>query len=151
MSRAMWNLSLRRSDPILRGVLERHASEMLSRLPAIGGTGLEVRRALATRIAGGDTRIGAVARSLAMSTRSLQRQLEAEGSSYQALVDESKRDAAERYLSDSVLPIGEVAYLLGYSEPAAFHRAFKRWTRMTPHAFRQSRAGAAERVLRRAD
>jgi AraC-like DNA-binding protein len=142
---------LRGRDPILRGVLERHALEMLARLPSTSGTGLEVRRALATRVVGGDTRIGTIARALAMSTRSLQRKLEAEGSSYQALVDESKRDAAERYLSDSALPIGEVAYLLGYSEPAAFHRAFKRWTRMTPHTFRQSRAGAAERGPRRAD
>ena len=45
----------------------------------------------------------------------------------------------DRYLGDSAIPIGEVAYLLGYSKPAAFYRAFKRWTDMTPKAFRQSR------------
>ena len=147
MSRAMWNLSLRRRDPILRGLLERHASEMMARLPSIGGTGLEVRRALATRVAGGDTRIGVIARALAMSARSLQRQLATEGLSYQALVDASKREAAERYLAESSLPIGEVAYLLGYSEPAAFHRAFKRWTRITPDAFRRARRNVSPSAI----
>ena len=46
---------------------------------------------------------------------------------------------AARYLSDSTLAIGEVAYLIGYSEPAPFHRAFKRWYGMTPDAFRRVR------------
>src|SRR6476659_4025975 len=69
--------------------------------------------------------------------RLLQRRLAAAGFSYQQLLDLARRDAAERYLSDSTLSIGEVAYLLGYSEPAAFNRAFRRWHHETPHAFRQ--------------
>lgn len=136
MSRATWNLPFRRRDPILRELLERQANEMMRRIPELGGTALEVRQALVSRVAGGDTRIGGVARTLAMSARSLQRQLAAEGYSYQSLVDASRKEAAERYLSDSSLPIGEVAYLLGYSEAAAFHRAFKRWNGITPAAFR---------------
>jgi len=44
---------------------------------------------------------------------------------------------AEKCILDPTLSIGEVAYLVGYSEPAAFHRAFKRWTGVAPHAFRQ--------------
>jgi AraC-like DNA-binding protein len=107
----------------------------------MSGAALEVRRALVSRVAGGDTRITAVARALARSARSLQRQLAAEGVSYQQLVDLTRKDAAERYLADSSLPIGEVAYLLGYSEAAAFHRAFKRWNGVTPAAFRH-RCGA---------
>jgi len=52
------------------------------------------------------------------------------------LVDDARREAAGRYLTESALAIGEIAYLLGYSEPAPFHRAFKRWHATTPEAFR---------------
>jgi AraC-like DNA-binding protein len=137
ISRDAWALGFRRRDPVLRAMLEKHADAMLARLPAAGGIALEVRRALASRIAGGDVRIRDVARTLSMSVRSLQRQLAGEGLSYQQLVDLVRREAAERYLAESSLPIAEVAYLLGYAEPAAFHRAFKRWTDETPQGFRQ--------------
>ena len=56
---------------------------------------------------------------------------------YQQLLDLARKDAAERYLTDSLLSITEVAYLLGYSEPAAFNRAFRRWRTETPQGFRR--------------
>jgi AraC-like DNA-binding protein len=64
--------------------------------------------------------------------------LAASGQSFNALLDATRKRAAEQYLSDARLSIAEVAYLLGYSEPAAFHRAFRRWTRMTPQTFRRA-------------
>jgi AraC-like DNA-binding protein len=96
----------------------------------------DVRRALASRVAGGDVRVHAVARALATSVRSLQRRLAAAGASYHQLLDLARKDAAERHLMESSLSIGEVAYLLGYSEAAAFNRAFRRWHQQTPQAFR---------------
>lgn len=63
-----------------------------------------------------------VARALAVSARSLQRQLAEEGLSYQGLLDSIRQEAAVEYLSNARISIGEVGYLLGYSEPAAFHR-----------------------------
>jgi AraC-like DNA-binding protein len=137
MTREAWELPLRRRDPVLRGVLERQATEMLNRVPATGGITHEVRHALVSRIAGGDTRIETVARALGVSVRSLQRRLAEEGRSYHDLVDAARKDAAERYLSNSALAIGEIAFLLGYSEAAAFHRAFKRWSGATPQEFRR--------------
>jgi AraC-like DNA-binding protein len=59
--------------------------------------------------------------------------------SYQELLEDARKEAAERYISQSTLVICEVAYLVGYSEPAPFHRAFKRWYGITPEAFRQKR------------
>jgi AraC-like DNA-binding protein len=59
---------------------------------------------------------------------------------YQQLLDLTRKDAAERYLTDARLTIGEIAYLLGYSEPAAFTRAFGRWHHETPQAFRRRRS-----------
>jgi len=52
------------------------------------------------------------------------------------LLDEVRKATAGRYLDRSELAISEIAYLLGYSEPAAFHRAFKRWYATTPEHFR---------------
>jgi len=132
-----WRLPLRRRDPILRQMLEGHADAILARLPAKTGLAAHVERALTTLVAGGDTRIDTIARQLAMSPRTLQRKLADEGTSFQKVLDDARRDAAGKYLNDSALAIGEIAYLLGYSEPAPFHRAFKRWYGLTPEVFRQ--------------
>jgi AraC-like DNA-binding protein len=134
-----WRRPLRRRDPVLRQMLEERAQEILARLPARTGLAREVQRALTPRVAGGDTRIGAVARQLAMSARTLQRRLEAEGVSYQALLDDARKEAAGQYVSESTLAISEIAYLLGYSEAASFHRAFKRWYGVTPESSRSER------------
>lgn len=140
-----WRLPLRRRDPVLRQLLEAQADDGLARLPSREGLAADVQRTLKVRMAGGDTRIGAVARQLAMSARTLQRRLDAEGVSYQALVDESRKEAAGRYIAESMLSIGEIAYLVGYSEPAPFHRAFKRWHGVTPERFRRARGISAAR------
>ncbi len=140
LSPEAWRVPMRRRDPVLRAVLERHAKEILARLPDGDDTLSELRRALMSRISQGDVEIQTVARSLATSARSLQRKLAAAGTSFQELLDTTRRDAAARYLEDRTLSVGEVAYLLGYSEPAAFHRAFKRWNGITPLEFRRQRA-----------
>jgi AraC-like DNA-binding protein len=139
LSRTTWQLPLRRRDPTLSKLLQRQADEAIARLAPTEGVAPDVRRALASRVAGGDTRIQTIARELALSARSLQRRLATSGISYQQLLDMTRKDAAERYLTDSPLSIGEVADLLGYSEPAAFNRAFRRWHNEPPQAFRERR------------
>jgi AraC-like DNA-binding protein len=136
VSRPCWELPLRRRDPVLRQILEARADDVLARLPRQPGLPLQVQRALSRRVAGGDTRMRTVARQLAMSGRTLQRRLAAEGVSYQQLRDDTRKEAAGRLLIESTLAIAEVAYLVGYSEPAPFHRAFRRWYGVTPEAFR---------------
>jgi AraC-like DNA-binding protein len=137
--REMWEFPLRRRDPTLSRLLQRQADDHIARLPPTEGVVFDVRRALASRMAGGDTRIQTIARELAVSTRSLQRRLAACSTSYQQLLDMARKDAAERHLTDSPLSIGVIAYLLGYSEAAAFNRAFRRWHKETPQAFRERR------------
>jgi AraC-like DNA-binding protein len=139
LTRSAWSLPLRRRDSVLHGVLRRQADELLAAQAGDGRFSTEVRRALAHRVAGGDTTLAAVARHLAASARTVQRRLSEEGVSYQEVLDGVRRESAERYLADSRLSAGEVGYLLGFSEPAAFHRAFKRWTGSTPLDFRRSR------------
>jgi AraC-like DNA-binding protein len=137
LSREMCQLPLRRRDPALASLLQRQADEALARLPPMEGVAFDVRQALAPRVGGGDIRIQTIARTLATSTRSLQRRLAAAGVSYQLLLDLARKDAAGRYLTESVLSIGEIAFVLGYSEPAAFNRAFRRWHHETPQSFRR--------------
>jgi AraC-like DNA-binding protein len=136
LSRDAWRLPLRRRDPILRGVLERHADEIAARMPEADDLAAAIRRVLASGLEHGPVRMGVVARDLGLSARTLQRRLAAIGLTYQAVVDRACREAAERQLAASTLALAEIAYLLGYSEPAAFHRAFKRWTGLTPQTFR---------------
>jgi AraC-like DNA-binding protein len=144
--RASWNgvalakrtleIPLRRRDPALRSWLERQAAAILARLPTGGDARDEVRSVLSAQATAGEMTIDAVARRLSTTPRTLQRRLARGGASFEGLRDEARRQAAELYLSTTTLTIAEVTYLLGYSEPTAFHRAFKRWHGTTPQAFR---------------
>jgi len=145
LSSEAWHLPMRRRDPILQSVLERHAADVVAKIPVGDHTVTELRRVLARRVAGGDTRVSAVARDLGTSARSLQRRLASAGRSYQEVLDESRCEAAERHLGDASLSIAEVSWLMGYSEPSAFHRAFKRWRGVSPQAFRQQRRSTPSR------
>jgi len=136
LSRQSWELPLRRRDAVLQSVLLRNADEIAARLLKPNDVVSDLRRILLSRLAQGDSNIESVARFMGTSVRSLQRRLTYLGSRYQDVLDSIRREAAGQYLSDRALSISEVGYLLGYSEPAAFHRAFKRWHGSTPHEFR---------------
>ena len=82
----------------------------------------------------------ATARSMHMSERALRRRLQSEGTSFRTLVQEVRRQPASRYLRDGGLTVDEVSRLLGYSEPAAFSRAFKRWAGVRPRVYREEPA-----------
>mgnify|MGYP006207581605 CR=1 FL=1 len=71
-----------------------------------------------------------------VSPQTLRRHLREEGTSFQALKDELRRDIAIYHLGRADLSLLEIAEQLGFSEPSAFHRAFKKWTGLTPGAYR---------------
>lgn len=121
------------ADPSLSNVLERHAEALLAARPAPPSTtGERVRQILAAALGEGEVSLADVARRLKSSERSVQRRLADEGVTFDAILDEVRRDLALSYLADPKIAVAEVAYLLGYSEPSPFHRAFKRWTGKTP-------------------
>jgi len=132
-----WRLPLRRRDSALRRLLETQADQILAQVRTRIGIAAEVQRALTPNLSAANGSISRFARQLGLSGRTLQRRLAAEGVSYQQLVDAARKEAAARYLTESTLAICEVAYLVGYSEAAPFHRAFKRWYGMTPEMFRR--------------
>jgi AraC-like DNA-binding protein len=80
--------------------------------------------------------VGSVAGQLGLTARTLQDRLKDEGTSYTEVLESARRDLAHRYLREEQLSVPDVATLLGYSEASAFHRAFKRWTGLTPRQYR---------------
>lgn len=89
-----------------------------------------------------------VASKLKVTRRTLQRRLQEEGTSHRRVLDELRRDLAVRLLDEGDLGIQEVAFVLGFSDQAAFHHAFVRWTGVAPGAYRGSaRAGANEQRI----
>jgi AraC-like DNA-binding protein len=82
-------------------------------------------------------RRGEIARQLAISERTLTRQLQAEGSSYAHLLATVQGERARTFLRNRALTVAEIGYRLGYSEPAAFTRAFSKWTGLSPLKWRQ--------------
>ena len=75
---------------------------------------------------------------LGISVRNLQRRLKALGTTYQNLLDEGRQALAMKVIREGDMPLYEVAYLVGYTEPSAFYKAFKRWTGSTPGDYRQA-------------
>jgi AraC-like DNA-binding protein len=73
-----------------------------------------------------------------MSTRSLERRLNEEGTSYTAVLSDLRRELAMQYLDDKTLDVSQIAWLLGYSEVSSFNHAFRRWTSKSPKAVRNN-------------
>jgi AraC-like DNA-binding protein len=131
------------ADPNLSEIILRQAEALLAARPdPHDSLANRARRVMATQLGEGHVSLATVARGLKMSERTLQRRLGAEKLTFDALLEEVRRELAVHYLANPAMAIGEVAYLLGYSEPSAFHRAFKRWTGATPAEVR-ARASAA--------
>ena len=84
----------------------------------------------------GPVRIDAVARELGLSRQTLYRRLKDEGVTFEAVLDRVRRRLAIRYVREQGMAVKEAAWRLGFSDPAAFSRAFKRWTGSSPGAKR---------------
>ena len=97
---------------------------------------MQVRSKIIEYLPGGVPRQGNIAEVLQMSLRSLQRRLKEEETSFKDLLEDTRKALAVKYLRESHRSIGEIAYLLGFSESGNFNRAFKRWTGKTPGEFR---------------
>lgn len=85
-----------------------------------------------------DPSLERVARDLGLSTRTLRRQLSVQGSSFQALLDDARRKRALEYLTEHDWPVERVAARLGYADSSSFRRAFRRWTGLAPHLYRDA-------------
>jgi AraC-like DNA-binding protein len=130
------SLPIAKADASLCAVLDRHAEELLAKFPPRDSLIEQVRNLIAAEFRGGEPSLERIADHLGLTARTLQRKLQELGTSYNDVLDQMRRQLALRYLREPQMAICEVAYLLGFSESSSFHRAFKRWTGLTPKEFR---------------
>jgi len=115
--------------------------QLRQRLADLEGTASFQERARAVlleALPSGQVSLEVVARRLATSGRSLQRRLRDEGTSFKAVVQETRESLARYYLSETSHSSSEIAYLLGFEDPTSFFRAFQSWTGTTPDTVRRS-------------
>lgn len=125
-------------NPRLSALFTSEAERVLHRLER-GVTHAErLRGLLAAQRVDAPPTMSDVARRLGMSVRSLRRRLAEEGVSYPKLLEEAHVAFAKRLLDDPDRSIYEAAFEMGFSDPSAFHRAFRRWTGMTPMQYREN-------------
>ena len=123
------------ANEALAQVHDRFAGEYLARF-SDGRVTHQVRQVLCRLLPQGEPKREAVAQALLLSERTLQRRLQEEGTSYQQLLDDSRRELAEQYLAQPNLTLLQVSYLLGFADPSNFFRAFRRWFDTTPGEYR---------------
>lgn len=142
-SREQAELRLSRGNDRLAQLHDQLASEYLDRFVQSRITH-QARQALCRLLPRGEPKRSALADAMHMSTRTLQRRLQDEGTSYQQLLDETRREMALQYLSRPGLTLLEIAYLLGFADPSNFFRAFRRWYGLPPGQYREQKLSAAE-------
>jgi AraC-like DNA-binding protein len=103
-----------------------------------------VRIAIQQKLTGRRPNVEDIADALHIRSRTLQRRLQDQGSSFQRVLEEARHQLARHYLNSSVLELNEAAYLLGYEDGNSFVRAFRHWEGVPPSRWReQQRARAA--------
>jgi AraC-like DNA-binding protein len=132
------------ANRVLAHANEQVIEDYLTRITA-DTLGDRVRSQLIDLLPSGEFSEAAIARSLHLSPRTLQRRLADEGTGFKVLLDEARRELAMRFIGERRLSIKETSYLLGFSEPGNFSRAFRRWTGKAPSAYVTEPQDAAER------
>jgi AraC-like DNA-binding protein len=141
-------LPLSAHDPAMAAL---HAQLVEQELEKIGSTrtSLRVREILAARVAQAEPRREQVAAALGLSDRTLQRRLQAEGTSFQHVLDDTRRELAQLYLRTPRSSLGDVAARLGFEDRSNFFRACKRWFGESPGRYRARFIEAPQKTSRR--
>jgi AraC-like DNA-binding protein len=136
LRRDVLDLPLPEQTPEFAAEFEAYAAALIARLTSGSTVVDQVREAIAEGLVSDGARESFVAQRLSMTVRTMHRHLTKGGTSFRKIRDDLLRRRAEELLLERRLPIGEVSYLLGYAEPSTFHRAFRRWTGLTPTEWR---------------
>jgi AraC-like DNA-binding protein len=140
VSRVLLERTQRYHDEGILDALRAQADRSLERLETAEGIAQRVRRLLVREHGKLRPEMDEVARGLGISARTLRRKLAAEGVGFAQLTEEALREVACTILKDSRRSLQEAAYELGFSDASSFHRAFKRWTGVTPSEYRRQEA-----------
>jgi AraC-like DNA-binding protein len=138
---AMLALPISRSDQALKQFLRAAPANILLRYRYDAGTAAAVRRRLGQKAPPNWTNFATLAGDMRMSASTLRHRLHDEGQSYARIKDEIRRDLACIMLTQTRQTVSDIAAHLGYSEPSAFYRAFKKWVGVSPETYRKTEAG----------
>ena len=124
------------SNQYVSGLLTERAEALLEKLENSKSMRGRVECLLIPILPTGEAKVETIARKLGLSRQTLFRKLKAEGVTFEQVLDELRHKLAREYLNGKNVSVNETAYLLGFSDPAAFSRAFKRWTGASPRTMR---------------
>jgi AraC-like DNA-binding protein len=136
--RAVLKLPVARTEQALKQFLRGAPANILVRYRYDAGLAAAVRKRLRDQAPAAWAGFGDLAAQMHMSASTLRHRLQGEGQSFAGIKDEIRLDRAIHMLLNSEASVGEIAAQLGYSEPSAFHRAFRKWTSKSPAAFRRA-------------
>jgi AraC-like DNA-binding protein len=142
-------LPLPAANPTMAELHDRFAGDHIQRLDQ-ARLSVKARQLIIRSLPDGEPKREAIAKALCISEKTLQRRLLEEGASFQQLLDDTRRELAERYLVQPTMSFAQAAYLLGFSDQGIFTRACKRWFALTPGQYRQRRGAAGTGELRAA-
>jgi AraC-like DNA-binding protein len=142
LDRAALEIPLLRADRNMLAYFAKQADALASQHASEEALSARVRRLVIEALPAGPPAPAPIARSLGLSARSLRRHLAGEGTSFQALVEETRLALAKQHLENPRLTVSEIAFLVGFSELSPFQRAFRRWTKLTPREYRARAADA---------
>lgn len=130
-------LPVLQAEPLLQQQLLRLAQDRVKKLEIADTFNGRVQAILGPLLHGSTPTLENTAQLLGMPDWTLRRKLKDEGTTFQALLDDMRKDLALGYMRDTQMSFGEISYVLGFSTPGAFQRAFKRWTGETPGDYRR--------------
>jgi len=143
---ALWPVA--RERRYVFGVLCERANSLMAAVRPVETVRARLEDAMRLRLHQGEPGADDLARELGFSRSTLFRRLREEGTSFALVLDSLRRALALQFVSESRISLAEIAYLTGFSEPAAFSRAFQRWTGTTPGQYRlQSRASGDKAAI----
>ena len=131
------DLPIRQTEASLDEFLKTAPAQLLVKFKNSSSLTSRIREVLKTHIGEEMPTLNDVASRLYLSPQTLRRRLATEGKSYQTVKDNLRRDAAIHLLLRPELTLEDVAQQVGFSETSTFHRAFKKWTGVTPGLYRQ--------------
>jgi AraC-like DNA-binding protein len=124
------------ANPELKEHFEAYAQEFMAEIDRKNKHTRAVTKIILSQMDNEDLSIDKVASQMAVSTRTLQNLLKAEGIVFSDLRMEIREKLAKKYLREDY-SVEDITYLLGYSEPSVFRKAFKKWSGVTPRQFRE--------------
>ncbi|WP_336367993.1 AraC family transcriptional regulator [Marinobacter sp. C2H3] len=134
---SIWQHPCQMAQPAMHEHLVRWCEQALERLQKGWRTSDRVRHLITPMLRGQTPTLETIASRLGTTPWTLQRHLNEEGTCFRDLLDDTRRSLAADYLSETGSSLSEIAWLLGFANPPAFHKAFQRWYGMSPGEFRK--------------